>query len=279
MDNNVVGLSVDERYVWIATEGGVGRYDKVADRFEAYTKENQLPSNDVRAIGENRSDVWVGTKNGISKHNILSDDKNAWETYNAAIEIQPMVMKKEYAKSLDSDDVRCLAVEENRVWVGTKTGVSLYDGTWKTFTQKDGLASDEVSCMAIDGESVWFGSGSGVTIYDTKRERFKIFTEKDDFDTQATQSKGLASNLIMSIAISKDQIWFGTFDKGVTVLDKTKKKFTTFTRKDGLPHNSILSIAIDGDFVWLGTHGGLTRYSLLTQTWTVYTERFDYDGI
>ena len=271
VDNNVIDLSVGRRYVWIATEGGVGRYDKIADRFESYTKENQLPSVDIRAVVQNRSDVWVGTKNGISKHSILSDDRNAWETYNAAIEILPTVEGK-YAKSLKNDDVRCLAVDENRVWAGTKTGVSLYalrQGTWTTFTQNDGLASDEVSCIIVDNEQVWFGSGRGVTVYDTLNETWKVLTEAD----------GLGSNLITSMAIRGDQVWFGTFDKGVTMLDKTTGQFTTFTKAEGLPHNGILSIAIDGDYLWFGTHGGLTRYDSLTGTWTVYTERFDHDGI
>ena len=271
VDNNVIDLSVDKRYIWIATEGGVGRYDKIADRFESYTKDNQLPSVDIRAVVENRSDVWIGTKNGISKHSILSEDRNAWETYNAAIEILPTVEGK-YAKSLKNDDVRCLAVNDSHVWAGTKTGVSLYalrQGTWATFTQRDGLASDEVSCITIDNEQVWFGSGRGVTVYDTVNKTWKILTEAD----------GLGSNLITSMAIRGDQVWFGTFDKGVTVLDKTNGQFTTFTKADGLPHNGILSIAIDGDYLWFGTHGGLTRYDSLTGTWTVYTERFDHDGI
>ncbi len=271
VDNNVIDLSVGKRYVWIATEGGVGRYDKIADRFESYTQENQLPSVDIRAVVQNRSDLWIGTKNGISKHSILSDDRNAWETYNAAIEILPTVEGK-YAKSLKNDDVRCLAVDENRVWAGTKTGVSLYtlrQGTWTTFTQNSGLASDEVSCITIDNEQVWFGSGRGVTVYDTLNETWKVLTDAD----------GLGSNLITSMAIRGDQVWFGTFDKGITMWDKTTGQFTTFTKTDGLPHNGILSIAIDGDYLWFGTHGGLTRYDSVTGTWTVYTEQFDHDGI
>ena len=181
VDNNVVDLSVGERYVWIATEGGVGRYDKIADRFDAYTEANHLPSVDIRAIGENRSDVWIGTKNGVSKHNILSDDPNAWETYNAAIEITPTVARK-YTKSLKNDDVRCLAVDNDRVWIGTKTGVSAYDfseRTWQNFTQNDGLASQEVSCIGIDKTIVWFGSGHGATTYDTANGTWCVYTKED----------------------------------------------------------------------------------------------------
>lgn len=271
VDNNVVDLSVGKRYVWIATEGGVGRYDKIADRFDAYTKENHLPSVDIRAIGESSTDVWIGTKNGVSKHNILSDDPNAWETYNAAIEITPTVAQK-YTKSLENDDVRCLAINNNRVWIGTKTGVSVYDfseRTWQTFTQKDGLASHEVSCIGVDKTRIWFGSGHGTTVYDIADGSWHVYTKSD----------GLGSDLITSIAINDTEIWFGTFDRGVTVLTKASGKFSIFTMADGLPHNGILSLAMDGDLVWIGTHGGLTRYDTLTKTWTVFTEHFDHDGI
>ena len=271
VDNNVVDLSVGKRYVWIATEGGVGRYDKIADRFDAYTEENHLPSVDIRAIGENRTDVWIGTKNGVSKHNILSDDPNAWETYNAAIEITPTVARK-YTKSLKNDDVRCLAVDNDRVWIGTKTGVSAYDfnqRTWQTFTQSDGLASQEVSCIGIDRTHVWFGSGHGATTYDTANGTWRVYTKED----------GLGSDLITSIAISDTAIWFGTFDNGVTVLTKATGEFTILAMADGLPHNGVMSIAMDGEFVWIGTHGGLTRYDTLSKTLTVFTEHFDHDGI
>jgi ligand-binding sensor domain-containing protein len=267
-----VALSVDERYVWIATENGVGRYDKIAKRFEAYSKENKLPNPDVRTIDESKNDVWIGTANGISKHSILSDDPNAWETYNAAIEIEPMVFDKQYAQSLAHDDVRCLKVDGNRIWIGTKTGVSLYDvkkGLWQIFTQENGLASNEVSCIAVDGDIVWFGSGRGATSYNTKTQKWQTFTVND----------GLASNHITSIAVNQEQVWFGTFDQGLTILNKASLKWTSFTKADGLPHNGILAIAMDGDDVWLGTHGGLARYSVSAETWTIYTERFDLDGI
>ena len=271
VDNNVVDLSVGKRYVWIATEGGVGRYDKIADRFDAYTEENHLPSVDIRAIGESSTDVWIGAKNGVSKHNILSDDPNAWETYNAAIEITPTVSQK-YTKSLENDDVRCLTVDKNRIWIGTKTGVSVHDSserTWQTFTQRDGLASNEVSCIGVDKTHVWFGSGHGATIYDMAERSWRVYDKSD----------GLGSDLITSIAINDTEIWFGTFDNGVTVLTKATGEFSILTMADGLPHNGILSIAMDGDLVWIGTHGGLTRYDTLTKTWTVFTEHFDHDGI
>jgi len=108
-----------------------------------------------------------------------------------------------------------------------------------------------------------------VTVYDTENDTWKVLTEAD----------GLASNLITSIAIHRSQIWFGTFDNGTTVLDKITGKFTTFTKADGLPHNGILSIAVDGNYLWFGTHGGLPRFDSVARTWTVYTERFDYDGL
>lgn len=270
VNNNITSLSVDEKYVWVATEGGVGRYDKVASRWESYTVENQLPSNDVRAIDESKTNVWIGTGNGISKHVIISEDRNAWETYNAAIEVKPQIVSKEYATSLAHDDVRCLAVTKNQVWVGTKEGVSFFNtssGIWHNYTEEDGLASNTISDIAVNDDTIWFASGHGVTIFNPSKNRWRTITKAD----------GLASNQITCIEFSNGNAWFGTFDAGVTVWNRKDNTWKTFTQRDGLPHNSILSIEAFGENIWIGTHGGLTRYNQITDTWTVFTRYYDKD--
>jgi len=270
VNNNVTSLSVDKKYVWVATEGGVGRYDKVAKKWESYTVKNQLPSNDVRAIDESDTDVWIGTGNGISKHGIISDDQNAWETYNAAIEIKPQVVSKSFATSLAHDDVRCLAVKTNQIWIGTKEGVSFFNisnGLWQNFSEKDGLASNTVSDIAITEKNIWFASGQGVTIFNPSQNTWRAITKAD----------GLASNQITCIEFNNQIAWFGTFDKGISMWNREKDIWKTFTQIHGLPHNSILSIDADGDDIWIATHGGLTRYNQKTNTWTVFTKYYDKD--
>ncbi|MCD6506351.1 hypothetical protein J7M22_06960 [Candidatus Poribacteria bacterium] len=265
VSNWVSSLAVDERYVWIGTREGANRYDKIADKWDRYKRENGLPDEDITSIAISGNDVWVGTNRGIGKFPRTSDNPNAWVSYTSGIEIKPGIVSKEFAETLVSDEVWCIAVDEKYVWVGTRMGVSRYDkrkDLWKTFTKKDGLPDDKITCIATDGTKVWFGSDSGVAVYDLKSMDWRSYSKQD----------GLASDRVTCIALDGDLVWFGTYDSGVSVLNLKDGTWRTYTRKDGLVHNSIYTIAIDGDYVWIGTQRGLSRFSKSTGVWTTFTE-------
>jgi len=249
VNNWVNSLAVDERYVWIGTREGANRYDKIADKWDRYKRENGLPDEDITSIAISGNDVWVGTNRGIGKFPRTSDNPNAWVSYTSGIEIKPGIVSKEFAETLVSDEVWCIAVDEKYVWVGTRMGVSRYDkrkDLWKTFTKKDGLPDDKITCIATDGTKVWFGSDSGVAVYDLKSMDWRSYSRQD----------GLASDRVTCIALDGDLVWFGTYDSGVSVLNLKDKTWRTYTKEDGLVHNSIYTIAIDGDYVWIGTQRG-----------------------
>ena len=265
IDNNINSLAVDDRYIWVGTKGGASRYDKIANKWDRYSKENGLPSTDIVAVVVDGYDIWAGTSAGLCKYPRMSDDPNAWVTYTSGTEIKPMVVSKEYARSLVSDEIWSIAVDGKNVWVGTRIGVSQYDkgrDTWTTFTQEDGLASNAVSCIAVYKDQIWFGSDSGLTCYDKKTGDWKIFTT----------ANGLSSDRITCVVPDGDYVWFGTFDAGVCRYNVKTKQWETFTKKDGLAHNSVLSIAVDGNLIWFGTNRGLSRYDKTTGGWTVFTQ-------
>jgi ligand-binding sensor domain-containing protein len=265
VNNDINSLAVDDRYLWVGTKEGASRYDKIADRWDRYTRETGIPNNDVVAVVVDGYDVWAGTGAGICKYPRMSDDPNAWVTYTSGIDIKPMVVSQEYAKSLVSDEIWSLAADGKSVWVGTRIGVSRYDkgrDTWTTFTQEDGLASDAVSSIAVEDSRIWLASDNGVTMYDKNSHDFLILNTSD----------GLSSNRITCIASDGDDIWFGTFDAGVSRYNIKTKKFQIYKKKDGLAHNSVLSIALDGKNVWFGTSRGLSRYDKTTGGWTTFTQ-------
>jgi ligand-binding sensor domain-containing protein len=265
VDNDINSLAVDDRYLWVGTKDGAGRYDKIADRWDRYTRETGLPDEDVVAVVVDGYDIWAGTGAGLCKYPRMSDDPNAWVTYTSGIEIKPMVVSEEYAKSLVSDEVWSLSADGKYVWVGTRIGVSRYDkgrDTWTTFTQEDGMGSDAVSSIAVEDSRIWFGSDNGVTMYDKNSGDWTILTTSD----------GMSSDRVTCIGSDSDSIWFGTFDAGVTRYNMKTKEWETYDKKDGLAHNSILSIAVDGDLVWFGTNRGLSRYDKTTDGWTTFTQ-------
>jgi ligand-binding sensor domain-containing protein len=270
-------LAIDDKFLWIATSEGMKRYDKAAKWTEQYSEENGFPSKYVRTAATGNGEVWVGTNKGLGKYNKLSDDPNAWETYQQTIDVESMLESKEYANSIVSNNIRAIAIGERYIWVGTEKGLSRYDRrreVWVTYTRSDGLVSDEVSSICINDDTIWFGTKSGVSKMDTTHP----YPEKEGNTgqwTTWTKTDGLASDNITCIAVNGDFVWFGTFDAGVSRYSKSQDTFKTFTTKDGLSHNSISDIAIDGDFVWFGTELGLSRYDTQTDTWTIFTRNFD----
>ena len=270
---SVTCLTIDEKYTWLGTNNGVLRYDKIGDRWEKYTVENGLPSDIVRDIDVTGYDLWISTDRGVATFNRLSDDPNAWESHAQALEVKGMGDNKKYARTLLSDDVRCVAVGEKLVWFGTDRGICRYDRekkTWEALTtdsfilDKIGIQSNltDTSTIVIDGEDIWFGTGKGATKYNV---------ESGDFITY-TRSDGLASDVVTCIALNGEEIWFGSADAGVTRLDRNTGDWRVFNIDDGLPHNRVEAIAFDGDQLWFGTERGLCRYNQKTETWTSYAE-------
>ena len=85
-----------------------------------------------------------------------------------------------------------------------------------------------------------------------------------------TPKEGLSSEMVFTIAVQGEEIWFGTYAGGATLYDKSKKIYKTYTTKgepmekadDGdsikwknlLPYNHVSFILPDGDRIWFGTY-------------------------
>jgi len=238
---------------------------------------------DISAVVVDGYNVWMGTNGGICKFPRMSDNLNDWVSYTSGVSITSEVMSEEYAATIVSNEVWCLDADKDDIWVGTMHGVSRYNkrkDIWTTYTtpplsprirgdERGGLPNNEISSICIDGDTVWFANDAGATRYDKKTEEWFTYTVHD----------GLASNKITCIAKGKDAIWFGTFDAGVMKYDKNAKTWQTYSMKDGLAHNCVLSIAVDSDKVWLGTPWGLSRYDIVTKSFTTYTQYNDSEDI
>ena len=269
-DNSVSSIVVDEQYVWVGTRDGANRFDKLALRWDQYKTGHGLPANNVTSVSNDGNNIWVGTNSGIGKYPRTADDLNAWIAYTSGTEIQPASVSKEFAESLVTDEIWCIASSKKNVWVGTRRGVSKYDigkDTWKTITTEDGLASDEISCIAIDGERVWFGTDRGVTVYNDE-------TDETEAWTSYTTQDGLVSNKVTSIGVDGAEVWIGTYNAGVSRFDPSANSWTTYTREEGLAHNGILSISVGDTYVWFGTYRGLSRFDKHMGIWTTFTESY-----
>jgi len=162
---------------------------------------------------------------------------------------------------------------KGHVWVGSKTGISEFDGS--NFTTYDSK-STEVNLKTIQTTTwdskgqLWAGTYKGVAVYDGAS--WKEFNKK---------SGGLEGTYAKSIVhCSNGETWVGTM-KGVAV-SKDGSTWEMIKKLEEIPFFSVNTIAETTDgTIWVGTTSkGLLRYS--GGSWTVYNSEnsgLSYDQV
>ncbi len=157
-----MATSPDGDSLYVATKGaGVARVfrndvDAISGASEyAQWGPIQIPSDNINCICITPDGTqWFGTDAGVARHigNITMEN---WLVYNEE-------------DGLVNNTVQAIAVDyRERVWIGTKGGVSVYyNNSMTSITEKDGLTSNNILSISVDKEGVvWFGTDSGVTSY------------------------------------------------------------------------------------------------------------------
>ena len=178
--------------------------------------------------------------------------------------------------------------KKGNIWLGTRGGVSVFNGeSFTHYTENEGLSNNFVRAIIEDQSgNIWLGTeGGGVSVFNG--ESFTHYTENEGlsnnfvrailedkngniwlgtrggvslFDgenfTHFTEKEGLSYDDIMSIAEDQSgNIWFGTFYGGVSVFDG--ESFTHYNESEGLSNSNVVSILEDkSGNIWLGTDGG-----------------------
>jgi len=155
--------------------------------------------------------------------------------------------------------------QRGNIWLGTRGGVSVFNGeSFTHYSEDDGLSNNLVWSIAEDHNgNIWVGTeGGGVSVYNG--EHFIHYGVNE----------GLSSNTIRTIMEDKSgHIWLGTFGGGVSVFDG--ENFTHYTESEGLSNNNVRAILEDkrGN-IWLGTGEGVSLFN--GESFTHYTEN---DGL
>ena len=240
---DVVALGGDS--VWIATAAGVAFFDGSSFTVHNTTTHPGLADNSINAIAVAADgSIWAGTDFGVSVF-----DGSTYTTYTTA-------------DGLGSDQIRNIKQAPNGdVWIGTVQGATRYDGNVFTSFGQPEVPFGGVNHFAFDGNGdVWMAGGlSGIIIYDGNAFSY------------ITQSDGLISPRINSIALGSTERWIGTAS-GITVLDGSNNVLEQHTRLFQLPPpdtlNPVTDLVLDANGrVWAGvyvdylvTEGGVSHY-------------------
>jgi len=151
-------------------------------------------------------------------------------------------------QGMASSYVRAVLEDQSgNIWLGTRGGVSVYNGeSFSHYSVNEGLSNNLVRAILEDQNgNIWLGTGGGgVSVFDG--EHF----------THYTVNEGLSNNFVASILEDQNgNIWLGTEGGGVSLFNG--ESFTHYTVNEGVSNNIIFSIAEDqSGNIWLGTGGG-----------------------
>ncbi len=298
----VNAIAIQGEEVWFGTEGGGATvYDRSKKICRAYTTkgepmdkvdkgvsinwQNLLPYNHVTVIVPDVDRIWFGTYfygfggGGISYY---QPQKNPpWKRFNT---------NDGRAKKVVS-----MAVDGDRVWVGSEKGLSVLDKKtegWRVFySAQDGLSGNFVNSILIQSDSVWVGTNGGVSRFDKVRKTWKTYSQKDgltETEIKALASVGqkvwaggiggtlfeydpvgdrwkrieptdpLRNGGIQSITVAKEKV-FVSRDNGVSIYDLSTGQWESLTVSDGLLSDTVFCAAEDKDSIWFGTDKGASR--------------------
>ncbi|MEO0364033.1 MAG: diguanylate cyclase [Pseudomonadota bacterium] len=167
-------------YLWLATEGGLARFDGV--RFEVFNSETRsaFRVNDIRdVVQDSDGHVWAATYGG------------------GVVRVAGTTVRRYGVEhGLDSEIVYAVvAARDGAIWAGTSTGICRLPAGASEFscwTEADGLPTSRY-LRAAEGDAgdIWFsGLGNGVVRF--LAGELKVFGAKDGLD--ATQVYALAND-------------------------------------------------------------------------------------
>jgi ligand-binding sensor domain-containing protein len=228
--NNLVKTVVvcPDKRVWAAHALGLSVYDG-----KAWTevKTVDFASAETLACGAD-GNIWMAHFKGLSRY-----DGKAW----TKIEAEKLGTGKNVSLVKD-----VAVAADGKVWVMTSNSVAMVDGENITIHENGKGFDKEIffDALAVDSKgTVWAAHSQGVFTFDGKA-----------WTDQKVASVSQAQAIVID---AKDQVWIGTYAKGISLFDG--KDWKTFDRKGGaLSSDQVRSLAVDGQGrVWAGTDYGL----------------------
>ncbi len=162
--------------------------------------------------------------------------------------------------------------KKGTLWLGTMNGLYSYaNKTFRYYGDKYPELSYRISSISECGKRLIIGTHDrGMILF-------------DDTIYHLNMSNGLISNMIRTLEIQNDTVFWAGTNRGVAKIifsikrDKLNFQTVHFTVWDGLPSNEINDIKITGSELWIATNKGLASIKInkLLKTKTVPTIFFE----
>jgi ligand-binding sensor domain-containing protein len=278
--NTIRALFQDEdRNIWIGTlGGGLNLIGAETGKFYYYKNNPKdkfsLSDNSISAVFKDSFGyIWLGTWGGglnkstlpVKKH--ITDLKFINYKNNS---IDPKSIRSNIIQAVYEDSY-------GRIWIGTGTGLSLYNKENNEFinffndpANSNSLSSNQVqSCIIEDRKgNLWVGTWNGLNKLSAEEiknaanpqsVKFKRYRFQPDNQNSLSDER-----VISAYEDNNGNLWFGTYGGGLNFLsaeqqDSENAIFTNYSFDDGLASNIIYRILGDEEGnLWMSTDNGLS---------------------
>jgi len=274
----------EDGIIWINTiGGGLFKVKKMKDGHIWYDNfrhnpddKNSLINDNLQAICfDNKGDFWLSTVNGglnkyDSRKNIFI--KYQYDPFNSS--------------SISGNSVWDMFIDsKDRLWVSVfNSGINIADKSTEKFVSykrdfsDNSLTHSSITAFVEDfDKNMWIATdGGGLDFWDRKTDKFVHYRHKKN------DPGSILSDVILSLFMTKKgDLWAGSFEGGISVLERGKTKFKHITQAHGLPPGHIFDI-LQGkdDIIYIGGYyGGLSLYNERTKKIANYKHNKGDSGI
>ncbi|OZI05478.1 hypothetical protein BWI93_25250 [Siphonobacter sp. BAB-5385] len=258
--STIMSLAQDKRgNLWVGTQNGLNRLLPDGNGFETFRFKKEDPksisNNIIYAIAADENHkLWICTEMGL---NILDIETGQAERY---------LPNPNSPYSLANKSVKCLLIDPRGItWLGTyQGGVNKYDKNLTLFGLQRSRPGDNASLSApfvtsfaekANGDLFIGTDGGGLNLYNRKTNHFNRINL---YSSEGTPLPNLA--ILCMTQAPRQQVWIGTFQEGLFLLDANTGKSQQFKMGPSpthLNHNDIFCVKTDRrGKVWIGTNGG-----------------------
>ncbi|NOX45866.1 MAG: hypothetical protein GXO89_02685, partial [Chlorobi bacterium] len=248
-------------FLWIATSKGITRYDGTH-----FTNFTTIPKDSIKheigfvnsfAIGLSGENLWFGCDEGLFFSSI--DAVNFQK-------VEQFIPSVNYSFERTTD---LLLDGQKTVWVSNLgDGLSRIDligkkhelFSFENKSRKDKFLINNLTCMVKDPKDnsiFWIGTLAGLIRFNSKSKEYQVYVYENNQE--------MAQNKIRRIHVSNEEVFLGTWGKGIVIFDKHSKQFSQ-PLIEQYPNSHLLIIDIYGSNesnTWITSGDGLIQYDPL----------------
>jgi len=257
----------DGQYLWVGTDAGLVKFDKLADTSQVFNSSNSLlPQNKVNNITRDKAGaIWATTYGGV-----VRIQGGVWTKFTTSNTPMP------------SNNTNPIAADSlGRVWIGSGSGLLKFDGgQWTIYTSANSpLVSNSIYMLATDRASnVWIATS---WISDSTPQLLK-FDGAASWEVHSISTDvGYYGSNAFSMMVSRDNsLWIGM--EGYIAHVQNRKWTVTAAMPDGgngPGYNYIFALTEDRvKNVWASTGYGIGYFDGLSwKTKTRYTGTYPFE--